>query len=34
MLQPGNGVRSTWRARLDEHLGNFAIEGTKLRAGG
>ncbi len=31
-LQPGNSVRVVWRARLDEHLGNFAIEGTVLRA--
>jgi DNA repair protein RecO (recombination protein O) len=32
LLQPGNGVRAVWRARLDEHLGTFAIEGTRLRA--
>jgi DNA repair protein RecO (recombination protein O) len=32
LLQPGNGVRAVWRARLDEHLGYFAIEGTRLRA--
>jgi recombinational DNA repair protein (RecF pathway) len=31
-LQPGNSVRATWRARLDEHLGNFTIEGTVSRA--
>ncbi len=31
-LQPGNSVRATWRARLDEHLGNYSIEGTVLRA--
>jgi DNA repair protein RecO (recombination protein O) len=31
-LQPGNGVRAVWRARLDEHLGTYAIEGTQLRA--
>jgi DNA repair protein RecO (recombination protein O) len=31
-LQPGNSVRAVWRARLDEHLGNYAIEGTVLRA--
>lgn len=24
MLEPGNQVRVTWRARLDEHLGSFA----------
>ena len=32
MLQPGNGVRAVWRARLDEHLGTYVIEGTQLRA--
>jgi DNA repair protein RecO (recombination protein O) len=32
LLQPGNSVRAVWRARLDEHLGTFAIEGTRLRA--
>jgi len=32
ILQPGNGVRAGWRARLDEHLGYYAIEGTRLRA--
>jgi DNA repair protein RecO (recombination protein O) len=32
LLQPGNGVRAVWRARLDEHLGNYAIEGLRLRA--
>jgi DNA repair protein RecO (recombination protein O) len=31
-LQPGNSVRATWRARLDQHLGNYTIEGTALRA--
>lgn len=30
-LQPGNSVRAIWRARLDEHLGNYVIEGTALR---
>lgn len=24
MLEPGNQVRVTWRARLDEHLGSFS----------
>jgi DNA repair protein RecO (recombination protein O) len=33
-LQPGNGVRAVWRARLDEHLGTYAIEGSRLRAAG
>src|SRR5260370_4740676 len=32
LLQPGNSVREVWRARLDEHLGYYAIEGTRLRA--
>ena len=32
VLQPGNTVRATWRARLDEHLGHFAVEGLRLRA--
>lgn len=32
VLQPGNSVEVTWRARLDEHLGNFAIEADRLRA--
>ena len=32
VLQPGNSVKATWRARLDEHLGRFRIEGECLRA--
>ena len=32
VLQPGNSVVATWRARLDEHLGNYAIEPTTQRA--
>ncbi|HOV04534.1 MAG TPA: DNA repair protein RecO [Hyphomicrobiales bacterium] len=31
-LQPGNAVDIVWRARLDEHLGNFTVEPTDLRA--
>ncbi len=31
-LQPGNSVSATWRARLDEHLGNYTIEATTSRA--
>src|SRR5579871_1841622 len=31
-LQPGNSVRAVWRARLDEHLGTYTIEGTQVRA--
>ncbi len=33
VLQPGNVVRVTWRARLDEHLGHYTVEGVRLRAG-
>jgi DNA repair protein RecO (recombination protein O) len=32
LLQPGNSVRVVWRARLDEHLGYYLIEATRLRA--
>jgi DNA repair protein RecO (recombination protein O) len=31
VLQPGNAVRVEWRARLDEHLGHFTVEGVRLR---
>jgi DNA repair protein RecO (recombination protein O) len=34
VLQPGNSVSAVWRARLDEHLGYYVIEGLRLRAGG
>jgi DNA repair protein RecO (recombination protein O) len=34
ILQPGNSVTATWRARLDEHLGNYAVEALNLRAAG
>jgi DNA repair protein RecO (recombination protein O) len=33
VLQPGNSVEVTWRARLDEHLGEFRLEPLQLRAG-
>jgi DNA repair protein RecO (recombination protein O) len=33
LIQPGNIVDLTWRARLDEHLGIFGIEANDLRAG-
>jgi DNA repair protein RecO (recombination protein O) len=33
VLQAGNVVTATWRARLDEHLGHYAVEGVRLRAG-
>lgn len=32
VLQPGNHVEVTWRARLDEHLGEFRVEPVRLRA--
>jgi DNA repair protein RecO (recombination protein O) len=32
VLQTGNTVTASWRARLDEHLGNYAVEGLNLRA--
>ncbi len=34
VLQPGNSLRATWRARLDEHLGHYTLEGLNLRAAG
>ncbi|HET7912833.1 MAG TPA: DNA repair protein RecO [Pseudolabrys sp.] len=34
LLQPGNSLSATWRARLDEHLGNYAVEALNLRAAG
>jgi DNA repair protein RecO (recombination protein O) len=33
VLQAGNAVQATWRARLEDHLGTFQIEPTTLRAG-
>jgi DNA repair protein RecO (recombination protein O) len=33
VLQPGNSVQLVWRARLDEHLGNYTVEGLRLRTG-
>jgi DNA repair protein RecO (recombination protein O) len=32
-LQPGNSLGLVWRARLDEHLGAFAVEPLNSRAG-
>jgi DNA repair protein RecO (recombination protein O) len=32
ILQTGNVLSATWRARLDEHLGHFAVEPVNLRA--
>ena len=31
ILEPGNTLRVRWRARLDEHLGNFTVEGLNIR---
>ncbi len=33
VLQPGNRIEVTWRARLDEHLGTFQAEPVALNAG-
>jgi len=33
ILQPGNSLRAVWRARLDEQLGHYTVEGLRLRAG-
>lgn len=32
MLQPGNRLDVVWRARLDEHLGEYRVEPLTLRA--
>src|SRR5262249_567212 len=32
LLQPGNRVGATWRARLDEHLGLYTVETLDARA--
>jgi DNA repair protein RecO (recombination protein O) len=32
VLQPGNRVEVTWRARLDEHIGHFVMEPLNYRA--
>lgn len=31
VLQAGNGVSVVWRARLDEHLGNYTVEPVRVR---
>jgi DNA repair protein RecO (recombination protein O) len=33
LLQPGNLLRATWRARLSEHLGGFNVELIEAHAG-
>jgi DNA repair protein RecO (recombination protein O) len=32
LLQPGNLLRATWRARLSEHLGGFTVELVEAHA--
>lgn len=32
VLQPGNAVQATWRARLDEHLGHYTVEVLRVHA--
>src|SRR5690242_15846912 len=32
LLQPGNSVTAVWRARLDEQLGYYQVEATRMRA--
>lgn len=32
ILQTGNSVSVSWRARLDEHLGNYTVEALRQRA--
>lgn len=32
VLQPGNKVEATWRARIDEHLGTYQIEPLSMSA--
>ncbi len=33
LLQPGNGVKATWKGRLDDSLGFFTLELMHARAG-
>ena len=33
LLQPGNTVDTRWRGRLSDHLGTFAVEPLRVRAG-
>lgn len=33
MLQPGSQVQVVWRARLQDHIGAFAVEPLRARAG-
>jgi DNA repair protein RecO (recombination protein O) len=34
MLQPGNRVEATWRGRLAEHLGSYALEPARAQGAG
>ena len=34
VIQPGNSVEIVWRARIEEHLGQYSVEGLRLRAAG
>jgi len=34
LLQPGNGVKATWKGRLDDSLGFFTLEMSEARAAG
>jgi DNA repair protein RecO (recombination protein O) len=33
VLQPGNRVQVSWRARLESHMGSFSVEPLRARAG-
>ncbi|GGK18638.1 DNA repair protein RecO [Salinarimonas ramus] len=33
VVQPGNTVSASWRARLDEQMGTYTLEGVTLRSG-
>ncbi|MGP9821818.1 DNA repair protein RecO [Salinarimonas sp. NSM] len=33
VVQPGNTVAASWRARTDEQMGTFTLEGVALRSG-
>jgi DNA repair protein RecO (recombination protein O) len=33
VLQPGNLVMATWRARIEDHMGTYALEPLSLKAG-
>ncbi len=33
LLQPGNELELTWKARLSDHLGQYQVEPSRIRAG-